>query len=105
MKLSPKKKISVIVENTYKENIIQLLEKSGVSGFTVYRGIQGKGRNGIKGDYGGLGDVDMNVEIVTITSEQVAENILKGLQKAINRGIILIVHVIDVTVLRDEYFN
>ncbi|WP_028308472.1 DUF190 domain-containing protein [Desulfitibacter alkalitolerans] len=105
MKLFPKKRISIIVESTYKENIIKLLEKSGASGFTLYKGIYGKGRNGIKGDYGGLGDIGMNIEIVTITSPETAEKILFGLQKRIDQGIIIIVHVIDVYVLRDDYFS
>lgn len=105
MNLFPKKRISIIVEHAYKDKVIKLIETSGASGFTIYKGIYGKGRNGIKGDHGGLGEVGVNIEIVTVTSEEVAEKILAGLQRAIDKGFILIVHIADVQVLRDDYFN
>lgn len=105
MNLFPKKRICIIVEYAYKDKVIKLIEDSGASGFTIYKGIYGKGRNGIKGEHGGLGEVGVNIEIVTITSEKVADKILGGLQRAIDKGIILIVHITDCTVLRNDYFN
>ncbi len=104
MQMFAKKRISIIVENTYRDKIIRLLEEAGTTGFTVYRNIYGKGRHGIKGDYGGLSEFSANVEIVTITSPEVAERVLRGLQKTIEKDIVLIVHVIDVSVLRNDHF-
>lgn len=105
MKFFNKKKISIIVENAFEERVLQLAEEAGASGFTVYTGIYGKGRHGLKESQGGMGEFAGNVEIVTITSEEVAEKILNKLQRLIEKDINLIVHVIDVAVLRDEHFK
>lgn len=105
MKLFNKKRISVIVEKSWKDKVIKLLEDSGVSGFTVYKEIYGKGEHGIKGDHGSLDEISGNVEIVSITGPEVAERILQGLESMIDRGISLIVHVTDVTVLGNDQFK
>lgn len=105
VQLFSKKRISVIVESTYRDKVIELIENSGASGFTVYKGIYGKGRHGIKENRGGLSDFSGNVEIVSITSPGVADRILRGLQRMMERDIVLIVHVADVQVIRDHHFT
>lgn len=105
MKFFNKKRLSVIVEKAWKDKVIKLLEDSGVSGFTVYKEIYGKGKHGVKGAHGSLNEISGNVEIVSITGPEVAERILQGLETMIDRGIILIVHVTDVTVLRNDQFK
>lgn len=105
MKFYNKKRISIIVEKAYKDKVIMLLEDCGASGYTVYKGIYGKGCHGVKEDHAGLGDFSGNVEIVSITGPEVAECILRGLQRMIEKGIELIVHVADVSVIRNNHFN
>ncbi|MHB8170715.1 MAG: P-II family nitrogen regulator [Thermincolia bacterium] len=105
MEFYSKKRVSIIVEKVYKDKVIMLLEECGASGYTVYKGIYGKGRHGVKEDYGGLGDFTGNVEIVSITGPEVADCVLRGLQRMIERGIELIVHVLDVSVIRNDHFN
>ncbi len=105
MELYNKKRISIIVEKAYKDKILMLLEGCGASGYTVYKGIYGKGRHGVKEDCAGLGDFSSNVEIVSITGPDVAECVLRGLQQVIDKGIELIVHMVDVSVIRNEHFN
>ncbi|MFZ5652123.1 MAG: DUF190 domain-containing protein [Bacillota bacterium] len=105
MKLFDKKRISVIVEKGCRDKVVKLLEDSGASGFTVYKEIYGKGKNGVRGDYGSLNDISGNLEIVSITGPEVAERILQGLTAMIDKGVIMIVHVTDVKVTRDDYFN
>ncbi|MDA8226223.1 MAG: DUF190 domain-containing protein [Desulfitobacterium hafniense] len=105
MEFYSKKRLSIIVETAFKEKVISLLEDCGASGYTVYKGIYGKGRHGIKQDRAGLGDYSCNVEIVSISSPEVAECILRELKRMIERDIVLIVHVTDVSVIRDDHFN
>lgn len=100
-----KKRISIIVEEVYRDKVVKLLEESGVSGFTVYKDIYGKGKSGVRGKYGGLSEISSNIEIVSITSPEVADRTLRGLTNLINKGVVLIVHIADVKVIRDEYFN
>jgi|GEM_PF-755336 len=101
-----KKKISIIVEMVYKDKVLSLIEKAGASGYTIYKGIIGKGKHGLRNDFSGaIGDSYGNVEIVTITSSEVAERIFHELQKKMEKGIVLILHSIDVDVMRDEYFK
>ncbi|MEW6457663.1 MAG: DUF190 domain-containing protein [Bacillota bacterium] len=105
MQLFTKKRVSVIVEGTYKDAVIELIENSGASGFTIYEGIGGKGRHGMKKSRGGVGDLSGNVEVVTITSPGVTDRILQELQQMMDRGIMLVVHVADVWVIRDRHFS
>ncbi len=105
MKLYDKKRISIIVEKACRDNIIKLLEKSGASGFTVYKDIYGKGKSGMRGDHSSLNEISGNLEIVSITSPEVAERILQGLSNMIEKGFILTVHVMDVKVIRDDHFS
>lgn len=105
MQLFNKKKISIIVEMAFSSKVIHLLEELGVGGYTIYPEISGKGKHGARNGHtefasGILG----NVEIVTIVSEKTAEPILKELADIIESGVVIIVHVIDVQVLRKDYF-
>jgi len=105
MEFFDKKKISIITENPYQDQIVKMLEDSGVSGFTIYKDIYGKGKNGVRGDYGSLTDVSGNLEIVTITGLEIANVVLQKLARMIERGAVIIVHVTDVKVIRDIYFS
>ncbi|OEF97403.1 DUF190 domain-containing protein [Desulfuribacillus alkaliarsenatis] len=104
MNLYDKRKIGIIVEKVYKERILRLIEKAGASGYTVYQNISGMGLHGSRGDFGSLSELSGNVEIVVVSSLEVAEKILKGLQYLMDEDISIIVHVIDVKVLRDDHF-
>jgi nitrogen regulatory protein PII len=106
MQFYKKKRISIIVEIVYKDRVLSLIEKAGASGYTLYKGISGKGKHGIRNGNGGTsGDLYGNVEIVTITSQEVADRIFEGVQKLMDKGIVLILHSIDADVMRDEYFK
>lgn len=105
MKGHYKKRISVIVEQVYLDRVIALIEKAGASGFTVYDNIYGRGRHGKRDNFGSLKEFSGNVEVVTITSNEVAEIILEELQRLIDRNIHMIVHMVDTLVLRDSHFS
>jgi PII-like signaling protein len=105
MELFDKKRISIIVEKTYRDQVVRLLEDSGVSGFTVYKEIYGKGQHGVRSNHGELGEISGNLEIVSVTGPEVAERLLQGLSVMLSRGVIMIVHVAEVKVIRDDHFN
>lgn len=105
MKLYDKKRISIIMEKACRDKIIKLLEKSGASGFTVYKDIYGKGKSGMRGDYSSINEISGNLEIISITSPEVAERILQGLSDMIEKGFIITAHVVDVKVIRDDHFS
>ncbi len=105
MELYDKKKISIIVEKVYKDKVISLAEKAGTSGFTVYQNITGNGRHGSKSDFGSLSELSGNVEIVVIASDEVAEKILLELKTLTDENISIIVHILDVKVIRDDHFH
>jgi len=105
VQLFSKKKISVIVEKTFSDEVIHLLEEFGVGGYTIYPEISGKGKHGARNGHtefasGILG----NVEILCITSEEKANHILEKLAKVIESGVVVVVHVTDVQVIRKDYF-
>ncbi|MEW6541913.1 MAG: hypothetical protein AB1402_09960 [Bacillota bacterium] len=103
--LFAKKRVSIIVEGTYKDAVIELIENSGASGFTVYGDICGKGQRGMKRSRGGVADVSCNVEVAVIAGVAVTDRILLGLRQMMDQGIMLVVHVTDVQVMRDRYFS
>jgi PII-like signaling protein len=105
MNLSIRKRLSIIVENAYRKQIVDLIKDSGAGGFTIYKGMEGTGNRGIRGDSGMLGEFYANIEVVTITSAEVSETILKGLADLMDDGAPLVVHVIDVNVIRGDYFK
>ena len=105
MELFDKKRISVIVEKACRDKVVKLLEDSGVSGFTVYKDIYGKGKSGVRDNYGSVSEISGNLEIVSITGPEVAKRILQSLAALIDKGFVMIVHVVDVKVIREDYFE
>ncbi len=105
MELATKKRLSVIVENAYRDQIVDLIKEAGAGGFTIYKGMEGTGHRGIRGDSGMLGEFYANIEIISITGPEVAEFVLEGLKEFMDDGIPLIVHITDVNVLNRDYFK
>lgn len=104
MELFDKKRVSVIVEEAFCHDVLKLVDDSGASGYTVYRDVFGRGRHGQRGEYGDLDGISGNVEVVTIVGAEVADRIVGGITALIDKGVIVIVHLLDVKVLRDDHF-
>jgi len=103
MQLFDKKRISIIVEATFRNKVLGLLDESGAGGYTIYEQISGKGEHGLRSGQGELRAMG-NVEIVSITGAQVAEKVLQGVEEMLSQGIVIIVHLTNVSVIRDEHF-
>lgn len=105
MELFRKRRISVIVERAFSDRVVQLLEESGASGYTIYVDITGKGEHGVRDHHGeSVSKIFGNVEIVSIVSDETAERAMPRLHAMIESGVVMIVHVVDVQVLRSEHF-
>ncbi len=105
MEVFNKKRISIVVEESFNRAVLDLVDESGASGYTLYSDIVGRGGHGSRGDYSDVDGISRNVEIVTIVSPEVADRILHGIQAMQDRGVILITHFFDVQVLRDQHFR
>ncbi len=105
MDLVGKKRVSIIVESTYRQAIISLIQASGASGYTIYNGIEGAGHSGVRGREGMLGEFYGNIEFVVLTGDEVAETILNGLEGVIDHHHHMVVQVIDVKVIRSAWFK
>ncbi len=105
MEVFSKIRISIIVEESFHRDVLDLIRRSEASGFTMYNGIVGTGSHGMRGGFSDVDGISKNVEIVTIVGPEVAERILLGIKAMSERGIILITHFMDVQVLRDGHFR
>ncbi len=105
MNLVEKKRVSIIVESTYQDTVINLIKKAGASGYTIYNGIEGAGHSGVRERDGMLGEFYGNIEVVVLTGVEVAEAILNGLDELMDDDHHMVVHVIDVHVIRSACFT
>ncbi len=72
-------KIEVITEKRSIDIVIEMIEKHGVTGYTLIPNVTGKGKRGIKhGD--DLNDVFINSMLITVCEETVAEEIVKEIK-------------------------
>lgn len=104
MELFSKTRISIIVEEAFCHDVLQLIDDSGGSGYTVYRSIFGRGRHGRRGVYSDFDGISGNVEVIVIAGTEVTSRIVEGITALIDKGVILIVHFTDVKVLREDHF-
>ncbi|MEY5047374.1 MAG: hypothetical protein RLZZ175_733 [Bacteroidota bacterium] len=62
-------KIEIITEKRSIETVIEIIEKHGVTGYTIFGDVTGKGQRGEKHGYD-LNDVFKNTMIVTVCDEE-----------------------------------
>ncbi len=75
MKFYKAKKVVIVTESYISDDIIQALQKLGVSGYTMM-GATGKGERGLRlGN--GVSSLYKNVKIEVITSAEIAEKVVE----------------------------
>ena len=78
MELTNAKKLVVITESAIEADVLRLIDEQGAKGYTIYRGITGKGSRGIRSGTGGLITFGENVKIETVVaSEEKAKAIME----------------------------
>ncbi len=100
MKLYNVKLLTITCEILAQKNVIDILEKYKVSGYTIYES-EGNGTKGIRGK--GLKD-EKNVKIETVLTEKTAEKIIEDILSTLISDFAIIFYMSDIQVARTEKF-
>ena len=78
------KRVEIVTDTLELDRILALLDKAGVSGYTVIRNAEGKGHRGIRsGD--DLTSVFQNSYVLTTCSEEQLEKIVAAVRPVLKR--------------------
>lgn len=91
LKHSALKKLEIIVQGEQQDFVLDLLERAGVSGWTVVHNLSGKGSHGAHDAHLMFNADDVLVMVITAVPEDIADAILEGLTPFFNRhmGVVL----------------
>lgn len=104
MKLSPLKKLEIILEGEYQEFAADLLDHAGVKGYTIINNLSGKGRQGFHEGHIMFNEEDLLIMIVAAVPEELVESILGGFEPFFSKhsGVVF---VSDIQVMRMVKFK
>jgi nitrogen regulatory protein PII len=85
LKHSQMKKLEIIVQGEQQDFVLDLLERAGVSGWTVLHNLSGKGSHGAHDAHLMFNEDDVLVMIVTAVPADIADAILEGLTPFFSR--------------------
>ena len=78
------KKLEIVMDSLHLSKVLELLEKEGVSGYTLIKDVLGKGERGImSGDE--LTDVFKNSYVFTVCDDNLATSIAKKVEPLLKR--------------------
>ena len=100
MKLYSVKLLTVTCEILAQKNVIDILAKHKITGYTTYE-VEGNGARGLRGQ--GLKN-EKNVKVEVIMQENTLQDVVEELARTLFANFAIIVHVSDVGVLRTEKF-
>ena len=101
MRLYNVKLLTVTCEILAQKNVIDILAKHKITGYTTYE-VEGNGARGLRGQ--GLKN-EKNVKVEVIMQENTLQDVVEELARTLFTNFAIIVHVSDVGVLRTEKFN
>lgn len=100
--MHPRKRIEIVVEAVRAEQVTDLLDRLGATGWTVMPVLSGRGRQGLR--QGGVpGGVLDNVVVLCIASAEVATRIVEAQDELLGARP-AIVAIGDCAVLRPDHF-
>jgi len=85
LKHSAMKKLEIIVQGEYQDFVLDLLDRAGVSGYTVVHNLSGKGKHGAHEGHLMFNEDDVLVMVITVVPEDLAAAILEGLTPFFNK--------------------
>ncbi len=85
LKHSTLNKLEIIVQGEQQDFVLDLLDRAGVSGWTVLHNLSGKGSHGAHDAHLMFNEDDVLVMIITAVPADIAEAILEGLTPFFNR--------------------
>lgn len=102
MKTVRRRKLEIIIEAPVLGRIEQILREEGVRGWSVFRGVEGRGTSG-EWHAGGLSSAEENRLIIALTTAEAADQVM-GKLAAFFEDYPGIVYASDVEVLRPDRF-
>ncbi|RDJ31509.1 MAG: hypothetical protein DWQ18_01985 [Crenarchaeota archaeon] len=100
MKLYSTKLLTITCEILAQKNVIEILQKHKVSGYTTYE-VEGDGSKGIRGQ--GLQN-EKNVKVEVVLSESKLQDIVEEITRTLFSNFAIILYTSDVGVVRTEKF-
>ena len=100
MKLYNVKLLTVTCEILAQKNIIEILKKHDITGYTTYE-VEGNGARGLRGQ--GLKN-EKNVKVEVIMREDKLSDIVEEISRTMFANFALVLYVSDVGVVRTEKF-
>jgi len=100
MKLYTVKLLTITCEILAQKNIIEILKKHEISGYTIYE-VDGNGSRGLRGQ--GLKN-EKNVKVEVIMQEEKLQDVVEEISRTLFANFALVLYVSDVGVIRTEKF-
>ena len=100
MKLYPVKLLTITCEILAQKNIIEILNKHEITGYTTYE-VDGNGARGIRGQ--GLKH-EKNVKVEIIMREEKLQAVVEEISRTLFANFAIVLYVSDVGVVRTEKF-
>ena len=100
MKLYTVKLLTITCEILAQKNIIEILKKHEISGYTIYE-VDGNGSRGLRGH--GLKN-EKNVKVEVIMQEEKLQDVVEEISRTLFTDFALVLYVRDVGVIRTEKF-
>lgn len=80
MQLYKMKRLDIVVETSQREKVIDIIRKSGVTGYTMYGDVNGEGMRESRDDIG-FGYTNKNVAIFVIGPEDLIRELVQEMSK------------------------
>ena len=92
LNLSPVKKIEIILEGQHQEFATDLLDRAGVTGYTIVGNLSGRGRHGFHEGHIMFNEDDVLIMIIVAVPPELVEPILEGFEPYFNKhsGVVFI---------------
>jgi nitrogen regulatory protein PII len=100
MKLYDVKLLTITCEILAQKNIIDILKKHEISGYTTYE-VEGNGSRGLRGQ--GL-QTEKNVKVEIIMREEKLSDVIEEISRTLFADFALVLYVSDIGVVRTEKF-
>lgn len=78
LNFSPLKKLEIILEGAHQEFATDLLDRAGVSGYTIVNNLSGKGRHGFHEGHLMFNEDVVLIMIIVAVPEELVKPILQG---------------------------
>lgn len=100
MKLYPVKLLTITCEILAQKEIVEILQKHGITGYTIYE-VGGSGTRGLRGQ--GFKN-EKNIKIEIVLRDKKLQDVVEEISRTMFSNFAIILYVSDVRVVRTEKF-